>query len=578
MSPLSYVLLPATIVIAFANFASTATSGQPGKVARPSAAVRNGTYYGLHSEDFDQDFFLGIPYAQQPVGDLRLQTPQSMNTSWTVARNATEYSPVCVGPSQIDGSSEACLTLNVVRPANVNPHENLPVAVWIHGGGFISGSSAESQYNLSFIVDQSVQMGKPTVAVSLNYRLHCWGFMWSKEIKEAGAANLGFRDQRLALHWIQENIAAFGGNPSQVTIWGESAGANSVGTHLVAYGGRDDGLFRAAISESGASSVYSRYQEPADWQPYYDAIVKASGCSTATDTLACLRTVPIHILQDVFGNTSIVPSHTLSGTTGPQFIPVIDGDFIEESATVQLRKGKFVKVPYIIGGNLDEGTSFSIRGINTDSEFRTVVKAWGLNSSTTDILESLYPDVPEIGIPSIMVGRPPSGYGDQYKRVAAFQGDVNIHAPRRLTSQIWSAHNVSLYSYSFDLAGASSSSYDPYAGADHGSEMPFVFHNVDAIKYGGGKMPTDGTSAQGKPHSYLRLGTIMSRMWISFVTTLDPNHCGETRVHWPAYDAEQPEIVFFDINHKNLLYVDSDIYRAEGIKFISDHLASDFGR
>lgn len=290
---------------------------------------------------------------------------------------------------------------------------------------------------------------------------------------------------------------------------------------MVAYGGRDDGLFRAAISESGAPSVYSRYQEPADWQPYYSAVVKASGCSAATDTLACLRTVPTHILQGVFSNTSIIPAHALSGGTGPQFIPVIDGDFIEESATVQLREGKFVKVPYIIGANADEGTTFSIRGIDTDAEFRTVVKAWGLNNSTTDILESLYPDIPEIGIPRIMVGKPPSRYGDQYKRVAAFQGDINIHAPRRLTSQIWSAHNLSIYSYRFDLAGAGSSSNDPYAGANHASEMPFVFHNTNAIKYGWGDMP-----AEHRPRSYLRVGTIMSRMWVSFVTTLDPNYSG----------------------------------------------------
>lgn len=129
MSPLSSFSLPALVVIAFANFASTATSGQPGKVARPSVAVRNGTYYGLHSEHFDQDFFLGIPYAQQPVGDLRLQTPRSMNTTWTVARNATEYSPVCIGPSEKNsGSSEACLTLNVVRPADVDIQKNLSVA------------------------------------------------------------------------------------------------------------------------------------------------------------------------------------------------------------------------------------------------------------------------------------------------------------------------------------------------------------------------------------------------------------------------------------------------------------------
>ncbi|PCG88068.1 Carboxylesterase, type B [Penicillium occitanis (nom. inval.)] len=213
-------------------------------------------------------------------------------------------------------------------------------------------------------------METPMIAVSLNYRLHAWGFMWSQEIKDAGVGNLGFRDQRLALHLIQENIAAFGGDPSMVTIWGESAGANSVGTQLIAYGGRDDHLFRAAISESGAPSTYYRYQTPADWQPYYDAIVEAAGCSSASDTLGCLREVLVNTLYDIFNNASIVPVHTLSGLKGPQFVQVIDGDFIQESATVQLHQGKFAKVPYLIGGSADEGTSFAISGINTTEEFK----------------------------------------------------------------------------------------------------------------------------------------------------------------------------------------------------------------
>ncbi|GLA93240.1 hypothetical protein AtubIFM57143_010589 [Aspergillus tubingensis] len=372
-------------------------------------------------------------------------------------------------------------------------------------------------------------MGTPIVAVSLNYRLHCWGFMWSNEMKEAGVGNLGLRDQRLALHWIKENIAAFGGDPAQVTIWGESAGANSVGTHLVAYGGRDDGIFRAAISESGAPSVYQRYPTPDDWQPYYDGIVKASGCSSATDTLACLRTIPTDTLHSIFDNTSIVPEHSISGLSGAKFIPVIDDDFIEGSGTIQLQEGKFVKVPYLIGANADEGTAFAVTGVNTDAEFRELVKDWGLDNVTTDILEALYPNIPQIGIPAIMDEKPPSGYGRQYKRVAAFQGDVNIHGPRRFASQAWSSHNVSVYSYRFDaVSPGNGPAAGSYAGATHGSEMPYVFHNGDGVWYDFNK-----TTMESIPNSYSHLSTVMSRM--------------------------------------------SDVYRAEGIKYIGDHLASSFG-
>ena len=133
--------------------------------------------------------------------------------------------------------SEDCLTLNIVRPRGVEEDSNLPVAVCIHGGGFYEGGNSDPRYNLSFIVQQSIRMQKPMIGVSINCRPAEWGFLFSQQILSAGVANLGLKDQRLALHWIQENIGAFGGDSRKVTIWGESAGAFSVAMHLVAYGG-----------------------------------------------------------------------------------------------------------------------------------------------------------------------------------------------------------------------------------------------------------------------------------------------------------------------------------------------------
>ena len=134
-------------------------------------------------------------------------------------------------------SSEDCLTLNVIRPSSHSYSSfPLPVAVWFHGGGNFMGGSADKRYNLSFIVQNSVSIGKPMIAVSVNYRLSAWGFLYSDEVAGTGNTNLGLRDQRLSLHWLQENIAAFGGDPKKVTIWGESVGANDVGMHLLAYG------------------------------------------------------------------------------------------------------------------------------------------------------------------------------------------------------------------------------------------------------------------------------------------------------------------------------------------------------
>jgi carboxylesterase type B len=133
--------------------------------------------------------------------------------------------------------SEDCLYLNIVRPAGLTNTAGLPVAVWIHGGNYIGGGSSYKRYNMSFIVDESTRMGTPVIGVSINYRLSAFGFLSGGEASAAGISNNGIRDQRLALEWLQENIAAFGGSPEKVTIFGESAGAGSCTLHVLAYNG-----------------------------------------------------------------------------------------------------------------------------------------------------------------------------------------------------------------------------------------------------------------------------------------------------------------------------------------------------
>jgi carboxylesterase type B len=201
----------------------------------PTAHVKNGTISGVHSSTYNEDYFLGIPYAQPPVNGLRFKVPQSLNTTWNSTYDATEYAPSCVGYGGDQKGypiSEDCLYLNVVRPSGYEDQE-LPIGLWIHGGGLQMGGSRDARYNLSFIVENSVKIGKPIIGVSINYRLAGWGFIASDEVSGSGDTNIGLRDQRLALHWVHENIAAFGGDPAKVTIWGESAGAASVGTCLL---------------------------------------------------------------------------------------------------------------------------------------------------------------------------------------------------------------------------------------------------------------------------------------------------------------------------------------------------------
>jgi carboxylesterase type B len=485
----------------------------------PTVQVLNGTYYGNYLPTYNQDAFLGIPFAQPPVGDLRFRQAQPLNTTWTEPRNATEYAPECIGYGSDNWvlgniNSEDCLVLNVVRPSGISPDAKLPVAVWIHGGGNTEGGSRDPRYNLSYIVEQSVYARSPIVAVSIQYRLQGWGFLFGKEVLAAGSANMGNRDQRLALHWVQENVGAFGGDPSKVTIWGESAGGFAVGAQLIAYGGRDDKLFRGAIMESGGPVVSRKYATPESWEPYYQNITRAANCSSANDTLACLRTVPTDTLSAIF-NSSV--------TAGAGWSTQIDNDFIRSSANQQLLNGEFVKVPVIAGQNHDEGTSFGSRGVNTTADFLRVVRSSGLDNTTANTLSALYPDIPAIGVPSTLSGRPgpaQATLGTQWKRAAAFGGDMTMHAPRRFLSKAWAAQNVSSYSYVFDVLV---NGLPDYIGATHFQEVAFVFHNIRGEGY------TNAVAVnpfEGEPESFVRLATLMSRMWISFVVDLDPNNSG----------------------------------------------------
>lgn len=543
------------------------------KTQPPTVTVKNGSYYGVSLSGYGQDLFLGLPYAQPPVGQLRFRVPQTLNSSWAGSRNATEYGPECIGYGSDDwvlGNvvSEDCLTINVVRPNNVGAGAKLPVALWVHGGGYYEGGSRDPRYNQTFIVQQSVEAGSPMVAVSINYRLAQWGFMYSQELADEGSSNLGLRDQRLAMHWVQENIAAFGGDPDKVTIWGESAGGNSIGTQLVAYGGRDDGLFRAAISQSGAPTSLTRYPTPASWQPSYDAYVNASGCGDASNSLACLRTVPSATLSAVFNS---------SGITAASRGPVIDGDFLTQSGTTALRNGDFVKVPYLTGANFDEGGSLGVSGINTTDQFVAMVADSGVDNATALTLAALYPDIPAIGIPGTLHGRPPASevatYGYQWKRSAAYNGDLMMHVGRRLTSELWTQHNVSLWSYHFNVLVHGLS---PLQGSGHFQEVAFVFDNTQGLGY---ENAVSVSPFKDEPASFLHLAKTMSRMWVSFITKLDPNAIkGVSCVHWPQYSLDNPQNMVFDANVTGLAYIQPDTYRAEGIAYIGSILDSVYGR
>ncbi|KAL1305900.1 hypothetical protein AAFC00_004044 [Neodothiora populina] len=441
----------------------------------PVVSLQNGSYYGLHNSNYNQDFFLGIPFAQPPLENLRFANPKPLERTWYGALPATEYAFECIGygGDQIGyQQSEDCLYLNLVRPAGYE-NATLPVAVWIHGGGFFEGGTPDRRYNLTFIVENSVKIGKPIMAASIAYRLGPFGFLNGNEINSTGLANIGLKDQRLALHWIQENIASFGGDAFQVTIWGESAGAESVGFHLVAYNGRDDKLFRGAIMESGSSISSGGLRGSDFYQPRYDSLVKTTGCSNDSDSLDCLRKVPFTVLNNALNTTEF----------NSGWKPTIDGDIIAKHTSIQIADGEFVHVPIIIGANTDEGTAFAPKGVNTSAELRSTMELTtaGNYPELIDELMDIYTrDDPEYSIPSseslggnVTLLDP---YGAYYRHAAAYYGDYVFIASRRRTCQTWAAADLRAYCYRFNVIPSGSDW--PYQ-ATHFTEVAFVFNNVD---------------------------------------------------------------------------------------------------
>lgn len=240
-------------------------------------------------------------------------------------------------------------------------------------------------------MEEAVAAGKPFIGVSFNYRLQAFEFMSGTAVHKAGVANLALKDQRLALHWVQENIAAFGGNASEVTIWGESAGARSIGYQLIAYDGRNDGLFRSAVMQSGASAYWPKsFKNASAWDINYNSITDAANCSSAKDTLECLRHVPIDTLSAIFNSTA---------ATSAMYAPSVDGDFLMDVGPKLIGEGKFVHVPILHGANCDEGTAFGKTGINTTEEFyEYLVGTMAYSDDEADVLLKMYPDIPQIGM------------------------------------------------------------------------------------------------------------------------------------------------------------------------------------
>ncbi|KAL2172746.1 hypothetical protein VTG60DRAFT_2565 [Thermothelomyces hinnuleus] len=569
----------------------------------PVVKVLNGSYAGIHSAEFNQDFFLGMPYAQKAP---RFTVSQPLNSSWEGVRNATAYPKHCIGYGGDNVGyevSEDCLYLNVVRPAGISETAGLPVAVWIHGGGLFMGGSADKRYNLSFIVQNSVELGTPMIGVSLNYRLSAFGFPCGREAAEEGVTNLGFKDQRLALRWVNENIAAFGGAPDKVTIWGESSGAESVTAQTLAYGGRDDGLFRGVIAQSGFGGFIPRYpgnlNNTVSVQETYDALVAGTPCrdtaGTPASSLDCLRALPLDDLHRALNGTTAVDGIPLAN----RFPPVLDGDFVADYPSKQLREGRFPRVRALIGTNSDEGSSFRAGfgpdggggGIDTDEEMRKAIAsivgadlertAGKTVEQVVNELAYLYPDIQAVGIPSldkwpaIHPGDPVAdNMGAQYRRAAALFGDFHMQFARRQASIAFAAQGLPSWSYRFDVVLPH---LPGFIGATHFQEVAFAFGNTRGDGYAQNPFANN-------TERLTALSRTMSTAWINFITGQDPNGPegiltglpgGET---WPVYDPAVGGGVGQNmVWSEEGSYVEMDSFRAQGINYFIENSLAVFG-
>ncbi|KAL4748525.1 hypothetical protein BDW72DRAFT_195736 [Aspergillus terricola var. indicus] len=539
----------------------------------PIVTLSNGskgstTFIGRSLPEFDQELFLGIKYADKPVrftpsslktvyasndSDTGPVRHLSVSTRGTVLYNATQYGYDCPGYGSdtttllnmgLIEMNEDCLNLNVIRPRRNGDEELLPVLVWIFGGGWQQGATADPRYNMTYITHQAALNGKPILGVSINYRLAAFGFLDSEEVRASGNNNLGLLDQRVAMRWIKKNIKAFGGDPTKITIWGESAGAYSVGAHLVANDGNNENLFRAVIMESG--NAVGPPWNGTDWhQPMYDRIVDAAGCSTSSDTLQCLREVPFDTLYAV-------------AYEGLEWFAAVDGKFIKEYPQISTTEGRLAKVPILLGSNTDEGVSFGTTGVNTDEDCVAQLissKRWVLTTEQATELITYYPDDP-IGSPYGWGNVTWPEKGLMYKRYSSMAGDITMAAPRRLLAETMAKYEQPVYSYRWDVAALNASST---IGVNHFAEIPFVFAN-----------PVQNITKLGDDPSRLELANLAARMWASFVTDLDPNGHGDNDIpEWPQYSASASPSNFVFRLPRNESYVEADDYRVDGIAYLN---------
>ena len=479
--------LGALVAAAPAARAST-TGGQTG-ASGPVAGTANGAVRGVADGAVDE--FLGIPYAAPPVGALRWRPPQPA-TSWSGVRDATQFAPHCpqvAGPFGQGSTSENCLFLNVFTPSQRQGGAGHPVMVWIHGGALVSGES--NDYDPTQLVADGVTV------VTINYRLGALGFLAHPALADANgqSGDYGLMDQQAALRWVHRNIAGFGGNPRNVTVFGESAGGLSTLSQVASPQAK--GLFEKAIVESGSYNLTQTSLAGAESAG--EAFATKAGC--ASQSAGCLRSLPV---------STILADQDASGYT-----PNIDSEVLPESLGTAFATGNFNRVPIINGTNHDEWRLFvalsELEGAPvTAANYQSMIAATlGVPAAAAAIIAAKYPLI-AYPSPSVALGA---------------VGTDAIFACPALTIDQSVSRFVPTFAYEFNDENAPELFLPPVSfpyGAAHASEIQYLFTLPTAV------FPM-ALSAQQQ-----QLAATMKGYWTNFARSGLPSSFGAR--FWPLFN------------------------------------------
>ncbi len=518
------ILLPLLSIICFSAISrqSHATDNQSiwdSDSTRPIVRTTAGFIRGV--SDGSVVVFKGIPYAAPPVGEFRWRPPQPVK-KWKGVREADKFGPDCAqvgwGNSSgklTEGSSEDCLYLNIWKPENNKTHSKLPVMVWIHGGGFTGGSGASPQNTGNEFCKNGV------ILVTINYRLGRLGFFafpaLSKEHPEEPKGNYGYMDQIAALQWVKKNIAAFGGDPENVTIFGFSAGGVSVHSLLTIPSAK--GLFHKAISESGGGRdgvLTGRPIRNENADSLYPVSAETIGTNFArkhkignSDAAALAKLRSLSVEEIVDGGREL-DSAGLRIYPGP----ILDGKLVVETAESAYGAGRQVQVPLMIGNcSAEIGGSFVSNATTKNTLFAKFGALGGEAKAAFD----------------------PEGTKEFAEVQTQFNTDWVWGEPARMTANAFVAKGNPVYMYQFGYVPVAARQQSRY-GAGHGSEISFVFSTLNT-RWGAPAAATDQEKALAK---------IMNTCWTNFAKTGNPN--GNGLPVWTGYSIQKQEILDIDMD------------------------------